>query len=384
MVAGNPQGLARAERELGLASWSVALRQSRFEYVADEVLCPSGTGPLACQAKRWSLLWRALRSFDLVHFNFGQSIMPQRIPQRSALDASRGSWGTRAFRRAYNCYAGTLELRDLAVLKWAGKGIVVTYQGDDARQGDFCLSHFVTSPAGDVDALYYQPETDAQKRSRIQKFGIYADRIYALNPDLLHVLPRGSEFLPYAHIDLRDWRPHESSRASAKPIVLHAPSHQGVKGTRFVREAVERLEKEGVALEFVLVEGIPHHEARRLYERADLVIDQLLCGWYGGFAVEAMALGKPVICYIREGDLGFIPVRMRDELPIINASPETVYSVLKQWLTERRGELGDVGQQGRAYVEAWHDPLKIAARLKQDYEAIMASKRKGRAWCAGF
>jgi hypothetical protein len=89
-----------------------------------------------------------------------------------------------------------------------------------------------------------------------------------------------------------------------------------------------------------------------------------------------MALGKPAISYIREGDLKFIPKQMRRDLPIINATSATVYDVLKEWLTVRKHELPKVGQRSRAYVERWHDPIKIAAKLKGEYEAILASKRQ--------
>jgi len=93
-------------------------------------------------------------------------------------------------------------------------------------------------------------------------------------------------------------------------------------------------------------------------------------------AVELMALGKPVICYIREGDLKFIPEKMRQDLPIINANPNTIYHVLKEWLTIRRKELPELGKRSRIYVETWHDSRKIAAMLKTEYELILSSKGK--------
>ena len=34
--------------------------------------------------------------------------------------------------------------------------------------------------------------------------------------------------------------------------------------------------------------------------KADVIVDQLRCGSHGVFAVEAMATGKPVLCYIRD------------------------------------------------------------------------------------
>lgn len=376
MVGGNPQGLARAERELGLQSRSISLTQSKFGYVADEVLCP-GTGRLpARELARWRLLWKAVRAYDIVHFNAGRSIMPQRVPRYSTRASHHASLLPQALRKAYNLYADGLELRDLPLLRGLGKGIVVTYQGSDARQGAFCRAHFDISPAGESDVHEYPPDLDAHKRSRIRKFDEYADRIYALNPDLLHVLPERAEFLPYAHIDLSEWTPRSPGPTrSRRAVVLHAPSRLGMKGTRFLVAAVERLKAEGVDFEFVLVQGVPHHELRRLLEGADLVVDQLLCGWYGGLAVEAMALGKPVICYIREGDLGFVPAEMRNAMPLINATPESVYCVLREWLTVRCEDLENVGRESRAYVEAWHDPRKIALRLKHDYEDIMAAGR---------
>lgn len=372
MVGGNPQGLARAERELGLQSWSVAFGRSSFEFDADEVLFPDGHSQVLYETKRWRLLWRALKEFDVIHFNFGQSIMPMWYP----LNAVTGGGVQWIKRGLFRNYARVFELCDLPLLKRAGKGIIATFQGDDARQGDFCQANFEISPASEVEPGYYSEQSDARKRERIATFARYADRVYALNPDLLHVLPHQAQFLPYSNTDLKEWQPVDRGNAgSGAPVVVHAPSHRGVKGTRFVIEAVSRLQTEGVRLELALVEGLSRAEARRIYERADLLIDQVLTGWYGGVAVEFMALGKPVVCYIREDDLKFIPEEMRRDLPIIRATPATLYDVLRDCLTKRRSELWEIGRRGRAYVEKWHDPIKIAAKLKAEYQAILESKR---------
>jgi glycosyltransferase involved in cell wall biosynthesis len=356
-VAGNASGLARAERELGLRSWSVSFDSPRFGFLADEILFNGREIPVSQELKRWSLLWRALTQFDILHFNFGHSIMMDSFYHSEHL--------------AGRLYSRALELRDLPLLKAAGKGIVVTFQGDDARQGDFCLAHFDITHAREVEQGYYSPESDAHKRYRIARFAEYADRMYALTPDLLNVLPSEAQFLPDSHLDLRDWRPVENTCADREiPVVVHAPTHRGVKGTRYVQDAVSRLQDEGVAFEFVLAEGIPNAEVRRIYQQADLLVDQLLVGWYGGVAVEFMALGKPVICYIRQSDLKFIPSEMRDDMPIINANPHTIYQVLKEWLTAKRNELPGLGRRSRNYVEKWHDPRKVAARLKMEYEKM--------------
>ena len=362
LVGGHAQQLARSERELGVQSWAVAFEQSRYHYATDEVLWPESSGRLTRELKRWGLLWRALCRFDVVHFNFGATITPQ---------LSQASEGCGWRRLLKHCYAGLLELRDLPLLKAAGKAVVVTFQGDDARQGDFIRRSADAHLASEVEPGYYSPESDSRKRWRIAQFSHHADHVYALNPDLLRVLPPHARFLPYAHIDLREWQPPPAARPTV-PLVLHAPTHRGVKGTRFVLEAVERLKAEGVVFEFALVEGLSRDQARRLYERADLLIDQLLIGWYGGLAVELMALGKPVVCYLCPDDLHFIPEAMRQQLPVLQAGPSTLYRVLREWLTVRRDELPEVGRRSRAYVEKWHDPLTVAAGLIADYAAALA------------
>jgi hypothetical protein len=361
--------LARAERAVGLASWAVTAQQNYLNYATDEVLLGPNENRLKLELKRLPLLFRIWRSFDIVHFNSGQTLMPQRVMRTAGRYSSR-------LLPLYQSYVRLVELRDLPLLKAMGKGIVVTFQGDDARQGDYCAAHFDVNAVQEVEPGYYTAGADTHRRHRIAYIARYADRIYALNPDLMHVLPPQTKYLPYANVDPREWQPAIPSSAPAVPLVIHAPSHRGVKGTRFVLEAVQRLEADGAPFKFILVEGLSNAEARQLYQQADLLVDQLLIGWYGGLAVEMMALGKPVICYLREGDLKFIPPEMRAELPVIHATPTTLYSTLKTWLTSRKHELGTLGCKSRAFVERWHDPLKIAGQLKQDYADIVARQPK--------
>jgi glycosyltransferase involved in cell wall biosynthesis len=129
-------------------------------------------------------------------------------------------------------------------------------------------------------------------------------------------------------------------------------------------------------LELELVEGVPHEEARRIYARADVAVDQLHAGWYGGFAVVAMALGLPVVAYLRDGDLGVLPAGMREEIPVIHATSETLADVLRERLTTDREGLRELGRRSRAFVERWHDPRAIASALAADYESVVQRRSR--------
>ena len=99
--------------------------------------------------------------------------------------------------------------------------------------------------------------------------------------------------------------------------------------------------------------------------RADLFVDQLLAGWYGGAAVEAMLAEVPVVAYIRDRDLRRVPGPLRRELPVFSATPHTVASVLGDLLARGRGWLRDQGRKSRAFAARHHDP-RVAARLVCD------------------
>jgi glycosyltransferase involved in cell wall biosynthesis len=350
---------------LGATSHAVAWQKSVFGYDADEIIWPAEVGLARQELDRWRLLFKAIREFDVIHYNYGSPIL---------------NWGALDGRHKYiaaglgGVYAYVNQGIELPLIHHLGRVIAVTYQGDDARQGAYSKNNFEISIANEVAENYYPTVSDETKKDRISRFGKYADLIYALNPDLLHVLPGRAKFLPYAHIDLDLWTIVDGS-SNSRPLIIHAPSNREAKGTRFLMDAIRKLKEEGLDFDFQLVEGLTQAEARLLYEKADLVVDQLLAGWYGGFAVEAMALGKPVISYIRHDDLKFIPLEMRKDLPLIEANPHSIESVLRKWISKPAYKLRQQGLISRKYVEEWHNPIKIAQVLLNDYQTALLARQ---------
>jgi glycosyltransferase involved in cell wall biosynthesis len=341
-VGGHAYGLSRAERQLGLRSDVAVLAAGPFGYEADIRLDLEGSSRWRGLALRANLLGRALRSYDIIHFNFGQSLIP--------------------------LWTGGHVFNELPLLKRAGKTILVTFQGCDVRPVECC---FCKQEHCRAENPYRAPNA--------ARFLRYADRVFHLNPDLRKWLP-GSRFLPYAHVDPARLTPVAAPAAEpAKPtteptaeptteptaareqlVVAHAPTNRDVKGTAHVLEAIERLRSEGVPVRLDLIEGVPHTEVLRRLREADLVVDQLLIGWYGGFAVEAMALGKPVLCHIQERSAEDNP--FGEELPIVRCDPSTLASVLRELMQDRE-RLLRVGRASRAFVEHHHDPRSIAREV---------------------
>ena len=149
-----------------------------------------------------------------------------------------------------------------------------------------------------------------------------------------------------------------------RPLVVHAPSNREKKGTAHVIEACAQL-----PVELEIVEGVPHTEARDLYARADIVVDQLNAGWHGVFALEAMALGKPVISHLKPDVVEASAAGYGVRVPIVPATKETLVAALRP-LVEDAALRRELGAASRAYVEQVHDIDRVADRLIDIYAGL--------------
>ena len=325
-MAGNPSGLSRAERELGLGSDVAVLERHSLGFPADIDL---GVGwrvdKEALRVKR-AFLVKAILRYDVFHFNAGTSFWMN-------FDTDFGS--------------DTKLSSELPLLRRLGKTLIATFQGGDARPPE-------ANPFGPQDPAYLDFQHVFQPQ-RVDAMLQNCDRVFYVNPDLREWLP-GAEFRPYANVDPRLVVPTPGP-GGEELVVGHAPSDRGIKGTEHLIAAIESLRGEGVPIRLDLVEGLPHAEALARFARADVAVDQLNLGWYGGFAVEMMAMGRPVLCYIREEHPGDNP--FGEELPIVRTSVQTLREDLRT-LVDGRERLRELGARSRAFVERHHDPRAVA------------------------
>jgi glycosyltransferase involved in cell wall biosynthesis len=170
-----------------------------------------------------------------------------------------------------------------------------------------------------------------------------------------HVIPPGLDLRPFTPVPPSD---------SPRPLVVHAPSSREKKGTRYVIAACEQLN-----VELDIVEGVPHEEARDRYRRADIVIDQLNAGWHGVFALESMALGKPVVTYLKPDVVERSAQGYGIRIPIVPATKETLADALRP-LVDQPALRREIGAAGRTYVEQVHDIDRVADRLVDLYRSL--------------
>ncbi len=150
----------------------------------------------------------------------------------------------------------------------------------------------------------------------------------------------------------------------ARPVILHAPSSRRRKGTEHVLAACE-----GLDADLLLVEDLPHDEAFARFREADVVVDQLHAGWYGLFAIECMALGKPVVCYLHEEAARLTEQAFGVPVPIVRATKDDLRARLEP-LVASAAERRRIGAASRAYVERVHDLERITDRLLALYARL--------------
>ena len=331
-VGGHAAGLAQAERELGLRSDVAVFAASQYGYASDIEFDLQGRPAWRRFGTRARFTAHALRDYDVIHFNFGQSLIT-----------------LRAAGHVFN---------ELPLLKRAGITILVTFQGCDVRPQAFCNC---TQERCRSEDRYRGPNAATFLR--------YADRCFHLNPDLRRWLP-GSSFLPYASVDLVAVRPPPEKPSAEVVRIAHAPSNREAKGTAHVIAAVEQLRADGLAVELDLIEQVTREEVLARVGEADVVVDQLLIGWYGGFAVEAMALSKPVVCHIIEQTPEDNPFGA--ELPIVRATAGTLAERLRELALDRDLRVR-LGAEGRQFCERRHDPRVVARQVLDGVVAFPGS-----------
>ena len=327
-IAGQASILSRALRDLGIESHSLAYNPGFPQYQPDEMRDYDARPPLTRYGGYLASLLRHAGRYDVYHFHFGRTLIPPHNP-------------------------------DLPLYHALGRNVVFHYHGCDVRDRVRMIAHHSHATCTECDPFC----NPARQKVILASARRFADLELVSTPDLLESAPRARHFPVAADLAQYPFAPPQG----APRLVLHAPTNRLIKGTRYVEQAYDELRGQFPEVRFETVERVPWSGLRDTMASADVVVDQLFMGWYGMVAVEAMAMGKPVLCFVRPD---FEPL-LRD-CPIVRCTRESLATELTELLRDepRRRALGEVG---RAYVEREHAAPVLARRLLDLYRGIGTS-----------
>ena len=214
--------------------------------------------------------------------------------------------------------------------------------------------------------IYHYLGSDIRGKTREQlAYGLAADAEIVGSYDAIRWVPHADVVLPGVEVSrIEPAIPGDRTR----PVILHAPSSRRRKGTEHVIAACE-----GLDADLEIVEGLPHGEAFARFRNADIVVDQLNAGWYGVFAIECLALGKPIVTFLHDEAVRRTEEAYGVEVPIRSATADTLREALRPLVADaalRRS----VGAASRAYAEKLHDIDVIAGQLVELYERTLTTQ----------
>lgn len=289
---------------------------------------------LIAKLRSYAIRLHCIYRYDIFHFFYGVTLLPFQL--------------------------------DLPLYRWLGKKVVMEYLGNDIQGYAASVNQYRWTNIAHMMSPEEGEAYDRRIQRRYRREQRYVDHSLVCAPCYSEFAP-GAELLPLA-LDLEQYPYSLPPACNGVLRIMHAPTHRGFKGTRYIVSAIERLQAEGFQIELDLVEGVSHAALRERYKECHLFIDQILCGWYGTASIEALAIGRPVVVFIRKSYLA--EVDFAAQLPFFNADPDTIYQVLREIVEAGSECLLPRSRSGRQFVEAHHDASSVAKRLLRIYQNL--------------
>ena len=198
---------------------------------------------------------------------------------------------------------------------------------------------------------------DADRRMGAIRFGA---RPYHARYGVEHYLPIPVPVRDYAALANTDAA--QAARAGGTFRVAHSPTKRAIKGTHTLLVAVEALQRQGVAIEAVLIEDKPHGEALAIKAGCHATFDSFWLGMQGS-GIEGAAMGQAVIA----GD-----ARAAEEAAALNGGDcpwtfaddePSLIEALRRLATDARYRASEAERVGN-YVRRVHDYAAVGARYR--------------------
>lgn len=266
---------------------------------------------------------------------------------------------------------GILKNLDFVILKFFKKPAVVQFHGGDFRNSALWVK---TNPWwSEAYEKNFMEELDVKAKLTQENFakaGFCFAMGYGMLPFVTEENTSRAVALPRA-IELKAYENHRQRFSGKKVTIVHAPSHPTSKGSHYIVEAIRHLE-ERYPIEFILLQEMNHEEVLEQLSKADIVVDQLLCGDYGLLAVEALNAGAVVVANVNEELRKAYP----EKLPIVQADPDTIESVLEDLILHPETSQA-TAQLGPAYAQCLHGYRRVVPEALKAYR-FAALKMKGK------
>lgn len=199
--------------------------------------------------------------------------------------------------------------------------------------------------------------SDLRSRGALKIIEELTDIVFTTEFDHLFIHPNINHiFFPF---EVDKFKPRRILK-NGKLTVCHAPTNRYLKGTEYLLNAIQNLNKK-FDFDFLLMENLPHNRVLELkQEKCDVLVDQLtdLGGYgYGMNSMECLSMGIPCITYMNPDYEKYIP-----DHPFINADKDNIMKVLES-IIKKPDVLIKKGWIGRQWIMENHHYIKVSEKM---------------------
>lgn len=249
---------------------------------------------------------------------------------------------------------------EVDALEAAGVSVAFLAHGTDVRDPDRHAALTPWSPYPD------DPRTDhlrADARANLALLTRLRRPTFVSTPDLLTDLPWAT-WCPVV-VDAASFETTLSPLRRGAARMVHASSAPVQKGSDLIEPAIASLIDSG-EVSFRVISGVASEDMPAVFADADIVLDQFRLGSYGVAACEALAAGRIVIGHVLPEVRAHVSRASGLELPIVEATPDTLAEVIKSVLDDRDAARS-IAAAGPPFVAAVHSGSMSAAVLLEEW-----------------
>lgn len=278
--------------------------------------------------------------------------------------------------------------QDLPLLKQRGARVAVAFCGSEARVESLENLWRKKSNATPASSSIFDLETTLRlvRQAEANADAVLGGTWAGLRPS----------YLPMTTIYDASSTPFHVNRDRTRPVILHAPSHRGKKGSEIWLRIFAELRDEGFDFDVRLVENLRHKDLLNLLADADIMCDGLFFG--GKLAREGMASGCAVLSAFGDNHAAWKAFFDADEAilrakykiqagseedkklnaqymkkawyydpavnPCIDVKPETAKDKLRALLADREKRIA-LAERGRKAIAEYCDPAMVCRDILQ-------------------
>ncbi len=244
---------------------------------------------------------------------------------------------------------------ELFLYRWLGKKVIMHFVGADLRNSEYLRwkNEQLLQKESDIGTQKKPPPLQNNFQKKLSALAQkYADALVVTSPDLIQFFPEKNKlyYIPVL-IDVEKFDKEllmaSGNRDNTVITILHAPSNAPLKGTEYISNILDEIKKSNNKIRTIVTTSddyksktvhppytITKYTLYDLYKQSDIVIDQILIGWYGLQSIEALLAGNKVVCLVNEKLTHYLypgcPIHIITHPPELKDALRTIIEKLEQ------------------------------------------------------